>query len=194
MRYKSAHMPLPVIQIMAALFFVLSGVVGERLIMASEQEASLQKVRATTLLRLSQFIDWPESDKPHYLCYFNETDLTEEFTLMAPKLSGLNLLTLQVKTPEQISDCRLIYLEEQNLPAGYPFSLEDLHILGIVTAGTIEGFASEGGMFELALVKATSRNKNQTSLKQEIRASRKAIKDFPFSINSRLLQLLKPVD
>jgi hypothetical protein len=161
----------------------------------------LSRLRAITILKLFPFIEWKASTNNRSLCYLRSDPFTGIMKQLSedPSYKSLKVTTFHVISSEQLSQCQILYFDNNDLPeslTGKQISFDELHHKGIFTISTYDGFAKAGGLLELAVVNQSgiANNRPVVVQKQLMLANKAAVKKFEKRINPRLLQLLKAVD
>ena len=142
----------------------------------SESAPGLTEVelKAVFLLRLPQFVNWPDQRSAKRFCVIESSEvlaLLEDMVASDPQ--GRVVLTVEVG---QLNECDVVY---------GPID-EDLRIVtaGALQVSDVPGFASEGGMVEL----------KRRGARMGLVVNVKALTSAGLKVSSKLLQLAEVID
>ena len=149
-----------------------------------------QKIKAALLLKLTQFIDWPESSKNSSsgyfkICVLGQNEFDSALTLLNGKKSNeLTVETEQFNNSQSvINNCQLVFISESKRPF-LTSILNKLNRAPVLTISDSKQFAEKGGMIQLV-----TKDKHIS-----FKINLKKVEASGLKISSTLLQLSTIVD
>ena len=138
---------------MAVLCLVLgfSGIGG---LNAADADAEY-RLKAALMYKMTKFVQWPEvetddSTAGFVLCMLGRDPFGAALDpILQRQVNGKPIVSRMLSGPADAAQCDMAYLSTDGL-ARYPGALRQLSSEGVLTVSDQRGFASQGGMVELA--------------------------------------------
>ena len=148
---------------------------------ADEAQHTEYRIKTAFLYNFSRFVSWPEAALQHRsefsLCTLGSTRLGEQLdTLTGKTVHGKKLVVKHFDRPEDIVDCRLVFISQ---PDELTETLWILKEQPVLTVSAAAAFTEKGGMIQFKVID------NKVRFRINVDAARAA----GLTISSKLLSL-----
>lgn len=147
---------------------------------ASEQQKLEYKLKALYLIRLAEFISWPESSEHQTfkICIDASDQVANQLRQSTTSnIKGRKLEIIDPPTDSSISQCAFLYLSQGQIQPSLTHT-------PVFTVSSQENFAEQGGMIEFYI------DRNNVRMKCNLQSVNKA----GIKLSSKLIRLLKIVE
>jgi len=127
------------------------------LLAGAQQQVGEYQLKAAFLYNLAKFVEWPSQSfrsptSPMVICVLGRNPFGSALTdtVEGKNLGGRTLAVLPIPDSQNASHCQIVFVSSSEQKR-FPSILRDLKLIGVLTVGDTEGFASQGGVVNFKL-------------------------------------------